>query len=175
MVKGQATIVLKKATNAGIALEDTLTENPFTAYSHARFGVSISSMEMIAKIASVKIVNPGRTRTMIEVSQGYEIDGSSGTRSLTTPSASTRRRCTWLLWTAEHSPCRVPLRSLAFPDPWLRDRGSSGAQLRPCHYDGVAPHVRSAAGSGHILNAHQSARGRDRAGVEHPGRVCRFG
>ena len=32
VVKGQATKLLRKATNAGLALEDTLTENPFTAY-----------------------------------------------------------------------------------------------------------------------------------------------
>ena len=32
-------------------------------------------MEMVAKIANMKIANPGRTRTMIEGGQGYEIDG----------------------------------------------------------------------------------------------------
>ena len=49
VVKGQATKLLRKATNAGLALEDTLTDNPFTAYNHARFGITISSMEMVAK------------------------------------------------------------------------------------------------------------------------------
>ena len=51
-----------------------MSDNPFTAYNHARFGITISSMEMVAKIAHMKIANPGRTRAMIERGSGYEVD-----------------------------------------------------------------------------------------------------
>ena len=51
-----------------------MSENPFTAYNHVRFGITISSMEMVAKIAHMKIANPGRTRAMIERGSGYEVD-----------------------------------------------------------------------------------------------------
>ena len=54
VVKGQATKLLHKANNAGLVLEDTMSENAFTAYNHARFGIAISSMEMVAKIAHMK-------------------------------------------------------------------------------------------------------------------------
>ena len=74
VVKGQATKLLRKANNAGLALKDTLSDNPFTAYNHARFGITISSMDMVAKIAHMKIANPGRTRAMIERGSGYEVD-----------------------------------------------------------------------------------------------------
>ena len=74
MVKGQATKLLRKANNAGLVLEDTMSENAFTGYSHARFGITISSMEMVAKITHMKIANPGRTRAMIERGSGYEVD-----------------------------------------------------------------------------------------------------
>ena len=74
VINGQATKLLRKANNAGLAVEDTLSDNPFTAYNHARFGITISSMEMVTKIAHMKIANPGRTRAMIERGSGYEVD-----------------------------------------------------------------------------------------------------
>ena len=51
-----------------------MSENAFTAYNHARFEITISSMEIVAKIAHMKIANPGRTRAMIERGSGYEVD-----------------------------------------------------------------------------------------------------
>ena len=72
-MKSQASKVLKKAVQGGIALEDTFTDNPFTAYNHTRFSISKSSMELLAKIANMKIANPGRTRDMIT---GGQFSGS---------------------------------------------------------------------------------------------------
>ena len=51
-----------------------MSENPFVVYNHARFGITISSMEMVAKIAHMQIANPGRTKAMIESGSGYEVD-----------------------------------------------------------------------------------------------------
>ena len=69
-----AAVVKNQATKVGIALEDTLTENPLTAKNHARVHLHLPH-GMVAKIANMKIANAGRTRTMIEGGQGYEIDG----------------------------------------------------------------------------------------------------
>ena len=63
--KGQASQVLKKVAQTGTPLEDTLSENAFTVYNHARFGISISSMEMVARIANKRIADPGRANAMI--------------------------------------------------------------------------------------------------------------
>ena len=126
VVKGQATKLLRKANNAGLVLEDTMSENAFTAYNHARFGITISSMEMVAKIAHMKIANPGMTRAMIERGSGYEVDAKLCYSPPKTRSRTMRRKSTSHSWTGSTPFLKRPL-SLWLSIAQVQDHSQSSA------------------------------------------------
>ena len=48
------------------------SQDPFTAYNNARFGISISGLEQLMVFAQMRIANPPRTKKMIEDRTGFE-------------------------------------------------------------------------------------------------------
>ena len=183
VVKGQATKLLRKANNAGLVLEDTMSENAFTACSHARFGITISSIEMVAKIAHMKIANLGRTRAMIERGSGYEVDAKL---CYSVPDDAQQINETEVYVAFMDRFYTVPetaIMALAvnrsgsgpFTILGLRERRDTRVGFGPSDYDGSAPHICRSASPTCVRNSTHFARVCDSAGAEHPGRVRRFG
>eukprot|EP00439_Symbiodinium_sp_Y106_P022427 s7702_g2.t1 len=66
-IKQQAAKYLGKALKSGArTVMERHSQDPFTAYNNARFGISISGLEQLMVFAQMRIANPPRTKKMIE-------------------------------------------------------------------------------------------------------------
>ena len=72
-IKQQAAKYLGKALKSGArTVMERHSQDPFTAYNNARFGISISGLEQLMVFAQMRIANPPRTKKMIEDRTGFE-------------------------------------------------------------------------------------------------------
>ena len=72
-IKQQAAKYLGKALKSGArTVMERHSQDPFTAYNNARFGISISGLEQLMVFAQRRIANPPRTKKMIEDRTGFE-------------------------------------------------------------------------------------------------------
>eukprot|EP00439_Symbiodinium_sp_Y106_P007604 s2818_g1.t1 len=72
-IKQQAAKYVGKALKSGArTVMERHSQDPFTAYNNARFGISISGLEQLMVFAQMRIANPPRTKKMIEDRTGFE-------------------------------------------------------------------------------------------------------